>query len=514
MPDRVLLLQRWVACLLSLGLFAYYAFASLHWPVVWDGAVMHYIHFLITRGFQPYIDITDMNLPGCYLAEGWAMAVFGWGDLSWRFYEFFLMALLAGSGMVIGGARHWFTGVYAALFFVLMHGSEGPMMAVERDEVMTVLLVTATAFFFVALRRGRPWLLLPFGMFAAFAASLKPGAILLDGALIALAWVTLKRGGKAAGRFLFWALLGNLIVLGLSFGYLLWHHAFPSLWFTFRHVLPAYVREKNLGRLYLLRHLTPVPLIPLIAAALVSAGLKREKIGWERAALFLGMATGAFSYWAQAKGYLYHRYMYMAFVLLWVGWELTGAQFQSKTFPRLLETVGLLLLFGVATPFYVDRIYQYPRRIPPPQALAFSLERDLSTLGGSSLQKQVQCMDLVNGCLNALYRLRLVQNTGTTGDLLLFSPTPGPAVRYYRNWLETRERADPPTVVVLGNEWYYRYAVSFDKIDTWPEYAAQLREGYVPVIERHFGVDNSPAYRIYLRKGSSVLAQEQAHPLH
>ena len=150
--DTALKYMRWAACLLAAGLFAYYVAASLHWMVLWDGAVMHYIYFLITRGFHPYSDITDMNLPGCYLTEGWAMAVFGWGDLSWRIYEYFLMAVLAVSGMVIGGARHWMAGVYVALFFLLMHGAEGPMMAVERDEVMMVMLVCATAFLFIAIR--------------------------------------------------------------------------------------------------------------------------------------------------------------------------------------------------------------------------------------------------------------------------------------------------------------------------------------------------------------------------
>jgi hypothetical protein len=37
---------------------------------------------------------------------------------------------------------------------------------------------------------------------------------------------------------------------------------------------------------------------------------------------------------------------------------------------------------------------------------------------------------------------------------------------------------------------------------------------YVPVVERHFGDESAPAYRIYLRKGSTVLANEEIKPLH
>lgn len=513
LSDRSLRRLRWAACLLSVALFGYYILASLHWPVVWDGAVMHYMHLLLRHGMRPYSDITDMNLPGCYLTEGWAMDLFGWGDLSWRVYEYVLMAVLALSGAVIGGARHWMAGVYCALFFTLMHGAEGPMMAVERDEVMMVLLVAATACFFVAIRRQQPVLLLLFGFGGGLAVSIKPGALLLDASLILLAYFTVRRQGEPASRYVLWAVAGNVITLGLVIGFLLQYHAFSGLLFIVRNILPSYIHEKNFGRMYLLRHLTPVPLIPLALAALASAFLRRRPWDWERAALWLGMAAGAFAYWAQAKGYLYHRYLFTAFLVLWIGRELSGSQHQNRRSVRILEIVGVCLLFLVAAPFYVRRIYEYPRTIPPPQNLAFALQRDLADLGGPSLQNQVQCLDLVNGCLNALYRLRLVQNKGTAGDLLLFSPRPGPTVDFYRNWFSAREHAHPADVVVLGNEWYFQYAVSFDKINTWPQYANYLRSAYVPVVERHFGQQNSPAYRIYLRKGSEVLALEQAHPL-
>ena len=152
LSDRSLARLRWICALAFIGLFAYYIVETLRWPIVWDTAVMHYIRFMLTHGLHPYSDITDMNLPGCYILEGWAMAVFGWSDLSWRIYEFFLLATLTMSGMVIGGSRRWFAGVYAASFFLVMHASEGPLFAVERDEVMLVLLLAATAMFFLAVR--------------------------------------------------------------------------------------------------------------------------------------------------------------------------------------------------------------------------------------------------------------------------------------------------------------------------------------------------------------------------
>src|SRR3954453_11962516 len=47
------------------------------WPLVWDAQVFHYIHFLIDHGFAPYRDIPDINMPGVYVLEGWAMQLFG-----------------------------------------------------------------------------------------------------------------------------------------------------------------------------------------------------------------------------------------------------------------------------------------------------------------------------------------------------------------------------------------------------------------------------------------------------
>ena len=36
---------RWMACLGAAAVFVYYIVVSIHWPLVWDSAVMHYIAF-------------------------------------------------------------------------------------------------------------------------------------------------------------------------------------------------------------------------------------------------------------------------------------------------------------------------------------------------------------------------------------------------------------------------------------------------------------------------------------
>lgn len=139
--DQWLTRLRWLIAAAFVALFAYYIAMTWRWAIVADEAAMHYVVFLIHHGKVPYSEITDMNMPGTYLAEQTTMAVFGWGDLSWRVYEFFLLAFMTASAIVIAGRRRWVGAIYGSLFFILMHASEGPHVSVEREEVMGVLLV-------------------------------------------------------------------------------------------------------------------------------------------------------------------------------------------------------------------------------------------------------------------------------------------------------------------------------------------------------------------------------------
>jgi hypothetical protein len=274
------------------------------------------------------------------------------------------------------------------------------------------------------------------------------------------------------------------------------------------------VQLQHPGKLYMVRHLMPAALAPLILFGFLAMWRRTGSIGMERWVLFSGMAVGAVSYFMQEKGLTYHRYAFVFFMLLWVGWELSEAMHRDDAASRAFAVAGVAALFLVVVPYYVNIMRVDASKKVNRSPLAFALQGDLGALGGDKLQRQVLCLDLINGCFDALYRSRLEQNTGATGDLLLFSPATNFAQEYYRHWFMERQQADPANVVVVENEWYQKGSPSFDKLNAWPEYAAELRKDYVPVIERDFGTDAaSPAYRIYLRKGSDVLAREIAHPL-
>jgi len=515
LSDRSLARLRWICGLAFLGLFTYYIVNTLHWPMVWDTPVMHYVRFLITRGFQPYSQITDMNLPGCYLTEGWGMAIFGWSDLSWRVYEFFLMAVLAGSGMLLGGRRNWFAGIYAAAFFMVMHGSEGPRVATERDELMAILMIVATASLLVAVRRRTPAWLLPMGLASALATSLKPAVLLMEIGLLLLLVFYLRKRGERIGAYLLWALLGNLVICAVVLEFLLKNHAIGPLLFILLRVVPSYAKLTHPGTVYMVRHLLPAAIAPLLLVGFAALVQRKGELGLARWALWLGVVVGAISYFMQEKGLLYHRYMVVLFMLLWVGLELSEAMHRENLRSRWTAVAGIVLLFVAVVPYYVQMMHRNPTSEVALSPVSFKLQSDLEQLGGDQLQRQVLCLDMIYGCFDALYRMRLVQNTGATGDMLLFAPTADFATAYYRNWFLEQDREHSANVVVVHDEWFQGQRPSFNKLDAWPQYAAYLRSMYVLVAERDFGdaAAGAPAYRIYLRKGSNVLAKVQADPL-
>jgi hypothetical protein len=86
----------------SLALSALFYFVwSWRWPLVGDASLIHYIGFLSQRGWAPYRQLGDMNMPGSFLIEMAAMRIFGMGDLAWRFFDFSLLTLASAAFFVV-----------------------------------------------------------------------------------------------------------------------------------------------------------------------------------------------------------------------------------------------------------------------------------------------------------------------------------------------------------------------------------------------------------------------------
>ncbi len=483
-----------ILTLASIGIVA----STLHWPLTKDAQVIHYINFLMDHGFAPYRNITDMNMPGAYLIEGWGMHLFGGSDLAWRIYDFALMGLLGVAMVVIALPYDWVAGLFAAVLFALVHSADGPGNTGERDEVMAVLIALGYAFLFQAVRRKKPWLMVLFGLSLGMASSVKPTVAPLGVVLLVIVWWTLRRRSEPTAPYIWSGLAGAAIASAIVFTFLLRHNATAAFFEISRRLTPYYASLNHTPLASMVRTSLSPPVLVLLPFALAVAFVHRQWTNWERSALLLGVAFGAFSYFVQRKGYTHHRYTLVAFMLLWIAIELTLAMrrqgwLQAVGFAGI--TVGALLV----TPAYMLRVH----RIHPSNHYTESVEHDLAHLGAARLQHNVQCLDLIDGCLNALYHLRIVQTTGSTGDLLFFTPVPSPVAEYYKQQFWDDILRNPPAVMVVSNEWW-NDADSFDKLKRWPQFNAYLAQNYTLAVSRNFPTEENHAYRIYIRNGAAL----------
>lgn len=514
LTDRTATALRISIVLVSLAASIYFAVISIHWPLMCDSPVLHYVNFLMDHGMQPYQEITDNNMPGSYLFESWAMHVFGAGDLGWRMYDFFLLGVLTLAMVEISRRYDWVAGVYAGGFFLLLYGAQGPNYSVEREQVLTALFMVGYVVLFAAVRKRRPELLLLFGLLAGMASSIKPTFAPLGIALLAMVSYVLWRRGVGIGRYVLYGLAGFAIALGINLVFLLQHHALGPFWFVLRTITPSYVALAPRGFGDLLKIAVPKGLLLLALLIGLPLAVLNRGWDWERWALLLAGAFGLMSYFLQAKGFLHHRYTFETVLLLLLGIELTRG-LQRPGWPRLLGSIGIVTTLLAFAPHYLVKMH----RVPGDSVLTKAMEADLGRLGGDRLQGQVQCFDLVFGCLNSLYHLGLVENTGFTGDLLFFTSSTGRAVDFYREMFWRSAERDPANVLVMSNEWFQR-PNSFHKVDSWPEFRQYLNTHYTLVEQREFPAEElsfpTPeggeiaAYRIYIRNGTPLLRSAAA----
>ncbi len=500
-----------LVCVAAFTIFAvFFTLASRHWPLLDDGPIMHYVNFLMAHGLRPYSDITDNNLPGAYLTEGWAMQLFGGGDLAWRVYDLALLGVLTAAMTVIARPYDWFAGVLGGGLFFAVHAAEGPRYAGEREEVIAVALMVGYAAIFESVRRHKPPLALLFGLTAGLAASIKPTFAPLSFAVLVLAAVELRRQRRVFGAYLAWAAAGAAIIAVLVLQFLLRFHALGDFWYVMHVVVPTYRNLWPATWHNLMVRSVPLLLVPVLGVAGALALGRTARWTWEQWALLLGAVVGLASYFIQRKAFLHHRCTWLACCFLLCALELS-AGLRRQGWRRMVACAALLFVCVGLLPRYAQVVLQSGRL--PFGELKVALMRDLTTVGGGeparTLQGQVMCFDLVSGCLNTLYHMGLVESSGFTGDLLFFRTPVTAPVAYYRNLFWERTGQHPPGVLVVTNEWFGQKD-SFRKLDTWPEFEQYLREHYTLAITRQLSVvdtmyepgklSEARAYRIYVRK--------------
>lgn len=510
--QRYLPIMRLVFSAILCASVMFYVYRSIHWQVMCDTSIMHYVNFLMAHGMAPYRDIIDVNMPGSYFIEGLAMHVFGGGDLGWRLYEFSVLALMTASLIVIAIPYDWFAGLFAGVLFILIHALDGPTQAAERDEVMVTLIVAGYALLFTSMRKRKPLFMLPFGFVLGLAASIKPTAAPLGLILLVISIVALGKENVPVRKFLIYGLLGFATAFLLDLGFLFHYHAFGAFIATAKRLIPYYANAGNKSVSFLVQDLLFADRLPRGIFRLILIGLfltyvnrkKRESDKWEQLAIALGILFGALSFVAQRKGFIYHAYPFKVFVFLWLALECVKAM-HTPGWRRVVGTSLLALGVLAVVPKYTYKMIL----VEPMSDQQDAMKADLIRLGGSTLQNQVQCLDMVDGCLSTLYRLNLVQSTYFIGDHMFFGPVGSTGLPYYRDIFWNDLHRSPPRVIILTNDWLGE-PDSFEKINQWPQMAAYLDAAYKLEVTRRFGFHG---YKIYLLRAKEQPIGTVATPI-
>jgi len=195
-------------------------------------------------------------------------------------------------------------------------------------------------------------------------------------------------------------------------------------------------------------------------------------------------------------------------------------EFLSTSSRRLLpltRAIAILTLFATVI-IFSHRLRRAEHATPYPMDTITDLQSDLTSLGGAQLSGHVQCLDMtMGGCINVLYRMRLVQSTGFLYDFYLFPEHPTAVTDALQTKFLTQITSAPPKVIILSAHTWPSTAIhdesgntySYDQLARWPAFEQLLATRYTLSRE----VPNPPesaGYRIYRLKDSSP--QAPAHP--
>jgi len=506
--DRRWPLLRASLCAFLLTCVAVFMACTLHWRLVNDAAQIDYACFLMDHGMAPYKDLAELNMPGIYLVNWGVMHTLGAGAEAWRIFDLSLLAV-AGLAMAwIARPQGWLPGVYGGALFALYHGRDGPAQQGQRDLIMAVLLLMAYALAFAALRGQRRWPLFFFGICAVGAAAIKPVA--LPFALLVLVCIVLRLRHlkRPIGAAIALSLAGMLAAGSVIFAFLAAHGSVHAFLWMIRNTLPYY---ETLGRMSFPK-LAALAISPTLRALLLIGlvvAVLRRAWDWESLMLLGGIGFGIFSYFAQGKGFPYHRYPLLAFAFLWAGIQFAAAM-RTPGFARKAALAGLLL-GAIFAPIYTV----HAARAQWNEDFNRALAADLGRLGGEHLSGRVQCLTTAGDCDTVLYRMRLVQASGLVYDYFIFGPDNLPVIQRSRSEVLRAFNAHPPQVIIVGRGLYGDQADDYHKLNEWPALNEYIQADYRLYDERGFppALCGYRGYRIYVRKPDAELSPQSANLL-
>ena len=433
-----------------------------------------------------------MNLPGSLMIDWTVVHTLGAGPIAWRIFDALLMCLAAVAILAIARPYDSFAGIVAASLFWLLHARDGMGQTGQRDMMEAALLLMMVAAAFHATRSGARWPFVLAGLCAGIAGTIKPDSLVLS--VLVLSFM-LTTSSHHMHRLRIVIAAFSLPLLAATV-FLLHHHAVQAFWLSLSEVTPYYASLGRQSLHELLRDCLSTPMRVLLVLALTLAPLNRRAWTREKTILALAIAWGLASFFLQGKGYLYHRYPTLGFLLVWAAIECTDALRGSRTPVRVFGGAGLLYASLVIAPLSLLRA----ARATWNDALLTALQTDLTHLGGSTLAGNIQCLDSISGCNAVLLRMRIPEATGMLSDFLLFGPPNQPAVRRARASFWTAINTHPPRVFVVTG-WLHPVGLdNYAKLTLWPDFATFLATHYTLAEQRTFapGQNGPLSYRIYL----------------
>jgi hypothetical protein len=239
-------------------------------------------------------------------------------------------------------------------------------------------------------------------------------------------------------------------------------------------------------------HLLPTLALGSLFLVALQPSLRRDT---EQQLLLLSTILGAASFFLQHKGFFYHRRPFELFFFLWVGWVLTATLKEAQA-PKGWAALCLMVLSAIYYPhLMVSQHYDVTE--------LNQMQQDLTDLHANDRRGDVQCLDVIGGCLTNVLRMHIIMATGYVNDFVFFMNSQDPRVNELRNDFLTKLKHANPRLLVLTNEqWPITDDHGYDKLKNWPEFNEFLMQRYNLSIERGGETKYDRGYRIYTLKAN------------
>jgi hypothetical protein len=471
--------------------FLWFAIKTIHWPLTGDASLMRYVGFLMDHGWVPYRDIGDINLPGSYVPDWLVVHFLGTAALPWRLYDLGLLTVIFAGMHLVPRRGVVFVTIWGGCLFALIHGRDGLQQVGQRDLTAAALLLSGVVCLFRGIRSARSWPTIAFGFYVGLATMMKPTFALFLLLILPDIWSNHKIARRAIHRIVM-AIIGWLLPVVGCLTWLAANDGLRAFWFSM-YVLAPYHASLGHTTWGFLLYNSISPILPIIAVWLVVLMLKPLYSSscpdspisiLERRILLFAATLGFTSYLLQRKGFLYHRYPFLVFLLIVIALDLNTI-LETSHRVRWLSAVALLWASLVLAPASAMKASHYDWQHQEVQSLMESdLRRVADRVHGGSLSGRVQCLDTISGCISTLNDMQIEQSSGLLYDEFVLHPAGPRAINDTRARFWRAMQNNPPLVFIVSDPLFPSGPDHYAKMTQWPDFLDWLNRNYRLEAER------------------------------